>query len=135
MISRLIDGNFPNYQQVVPQEEGSKIKLPRIDFLQMVKRASLITDDKSNSVKFQFESGQIRITAVTPDVGEAREEMNIEYDGPGIEIAFNPEYIMDVLKALDEEDEVVMELRDSDSPGIIRTGGSFLCVVMPMKLT
>ena len=135
MISRLIDGRFPNYQQVIPKEEGNRISLPRIDFLQMVKRASLITDDKSNSVKFQFAPGQLTITAVTPDVGEAREEMNIGYDGPAMEIAFNPEYIMDVLKALDEEDEVILEMRDSNSPGVIRTEGSFLCVVMPMKLT
>ena len=135
MISRLIDGRFPNYQQVIPKDKGTRVKLPRIDFLQMVKRASLITDDKSNSVKFQFNPGQLKITAVTPDVGEAREEMNIDYEGSAMEIAFNPEYIMDVLKALDEEDEVILELKDSNSPGIIRTDGSFLCVVMPMKLT
>lgn len=135
MVSRLIDGRFPNYQQVIPKEEGVRIKLNRVEFLNVVKRASLITDEKSNSVKFSFSPGTLTITAVTPEVGEAREEMNIDQEGTSMEIAFNPHYIMDVLKAVDEEEEVIIELLDSNSPGIIKTDDSFLCVIMPMQLS
>ncbi len=135
MISRLIEGRFPNYKQVIPPTEGVKIKLPRLDFLQVIRRASLITDEKSNSVKFNFQPGQVVVSAVTPEVGEAREEMSLEYSGKPVEIAFNPNYMMDVLKSLEEEEHINIELVDSNSPGIFRTDGRFLCVIMPMKLS
>ncbi len=134
IISRLIEGRFPSYQQVIPQDPGTTLALPRQDLMQMVKRASLITDEKSNSVRFSFNKGQVTVSAITPDVGEAREEMSIDYDGPGLEIAFNPHFIIDVLKALEGEDEINLQLIDSNSPGILKTNGRFLCVIMPMKL-
>ena len=113
---------------------GMVLTLPRLDLMQMVKRAALITDERSNSVRFSFSAGQITVSAVTPEVGEAREEMPMEYDGPDLEIAFNPHFIIDVLKALDEEEEIQLKLIDSNSPGILKTDGRFLCVIMPMKL-
>lgn len=135
LISRLIDGRFPNFRQVIPSKCKEKIQLPRLEFLQMVRRASLLTSEKSNSVKFAFSPGLVKVTAVTPEVGESREEMNIEYQGEGIEIAFNPHYIIDILKTLEEEESVYFELIDSGRPGIFRTDGRFLCVIMPMKLS
>ncbi len=134
MISRLIEGRYPNYQQVIPQAEGVTITLPREDLMQMVKRASLITDEKSNSVRFSFNSGQLQISAVTPEVGQAREEMEIDYTGPELKIAFNPYYFIDVLKAVDEEENINLQLIDSGSPGLLKVGERFLCVIMPMKL-
>jgi len=135
LISRLIDGRFPNFRQVIPSKCKEKIKLPRIGFMQMVRRASLLTSEKSNSVKFAFGPGTVKVTAVTPEVGESREEMNIEYQGEGLEIAFNPQYIIDILKTLEEEENVYFELTDSNQPGLFRTDGKFLCVIMPMKLS
>ena len=95
----------------------------------------MITSERSNSVKFSFQPGLVKVTAVTPEVGEAREEMSIDYKGKTLEIAFNPNYIIDVLKALEGEEEITLELMDSNSPGILRGGDGFLCVIMPMKLS
>lgn len=134
MISRLVEGRFPDYRQVIPQDKGTTLELPRLDFMQVVKRASLINDEKSNSVRFTFGNGLARISAVTPDVGEARDELSIDYDGEEIEIAFNPLFIIDVLKALDDEDKIKLQLINSESPGVFKTDGRFLCVLMPMKL-
>lgn len=134
LISRLVEGRFPGYQQVIPQEEGTTLVLPRLEFMQAVKLAALITDEKSNSVRFTFGKGMALLRAVTPDVGETREELEIAYDGDDLEIAFNPYFIIDVLKALDDEDEINLQLINSDSPGILKTDGRFLCVIMPMKL-
>ena len=134
MISRLIEGRYPNYQQVIPQAPGVTITLPREPLMQMVKRASLITDEKSNSVRFIFGPGQLQISAITPEVGQAREEMEIDYSGAELKIAFNPYYLMDVLKAVDEEENINLQLIDSGSPGLLKVGERFLCVIMPMKL-
>ncbi len=134
LISRLIEGRYPNYQQVIPRAEGVTLTLPREELMQTVKRASLITDEKSNSVRFAFSSGQLQVSAVTPEVGQAREEMEIEYAGPELNIAFNPYYLIDVLKAVDEEDKINLQLIDSGSPGLLKVGERFLCVIMPMKL-
>lgn len=132
--SRLISGKFPNYQQVIPQQSKEKIKLPRLDLLAVVRRAKLFTSEKSNSVKFSFKPGLLEVSAVTPDVGESQEELEIEYQGEPLQIAFNPQYVIDVLKAVEEEEQIQLELLDSDSPGVIRTDGHFACVIMPMKL-
>lgn len=134
MISRLIDGRYPDYKQVIPAAEGTTLSLPREELSQMVKRASLITDEKSNSVRFAFSPGQLQVSAVTPEVGQAREEMEIDYSGPELNIAFNPYYIIDVLKAVDEEKNINLQLIDSGSPGLLKVGERFLCVIMPMKL-
>lgn len=134
LISRLIEGRYPNYEQVIPRAEGVTFSLPREELVQVVKRASLITDEKSNSVRFAFSAGQLQVSAVTPEVGQAREEMEIDYSGPDINIAFNPYYIIDALKAVDEEEKIDLQLIDSGSPGLLRVGERFLCVIMPMKL-
>jgi DNA polymerase-3 subunit beta len=102
--------------------------------MQVVKVAALITDDRSNSVRFKFGQGTAGLSAVSPEVGESREEMEIDYNGDNLEIAFNPYFIIDVLKALDDEDKINLQLINSDSPGIFKTDGRFLCVIMPMKL-
>ena len=134
IISRLVEGRFPDYRQVIPQQDGITLALNRSEFMQVVRLASLITDEKSNSVRFVFGGGMARLSAVTPDVGEVKEEMSIDYDGEELELAFNPYFIIDVLKALDDEDEINLQLIDSDSPGVFKKDERFLCVIMPMKL-
>ena len=132
--SRLISGKFPNYEQVIPKESKEKIKLPRLELLAITRRAKLSTSEKSNSIKFNFKPGVLEVTSFTPEVGDSQEELNIEYQGDPLEIAFNPQYVIDVLKAAEEEEEVLMELLDSNSPGVIRIDESFTCIIMPMKL-
>lgn len=134
VISKLVDGNYPNYRQVIPGECQERITLPREEFLGALRRAELMTSDKSNSVKLGFSRNQLSITANTPEVGEARENLAINYKGKDFAIAFNPAYLMDPLKAL-ETDEVAFELIDELSPGVVKASVPFLYVIMPMRMS
>lgn len=133
LISKLIDGNYPNYRQVIPGEAKERIVLERETFLRAISRVSLLASDKSNSVKFIFTPGQVEIVASSPDVGEARETLAINYKGADITIAFNPEFTMAPLRNL-TSDEVTLHLIDEISPGVLRTGVNFLYVLMPMRV-
>lgn len=134
LISRLIEGTFPNYKQVIPEGLEQKITLNREELLAAVKRSTLITNERSNSIKINFSPKRMVISANTPDVGESRESIPIPYDDKEIEIAFNPNFVIDVLKNLDD-DEVLCEITDGVNPGIIRSGTEFLYVIMPMRLS
>ncbi|MBX3732662.1 MAG: DNA polymerase III subunit beta [Verrucomicrobiae bacterium] len=134
IVSKLVDGNYPNYRQVIPPEPHERIPLPREEFLGALRRAELMTSEKSNSVKLTFSRNQLAITANTPEIGEARETLAIKYQGKDIAIAFNPAYLLDPLKALDEE-EVAFELIDDLSPGVLKTARPFLYVIMPMRMS
>lgn len=132
--SKLVDGNYPNYRQVIPSECKERITLVREEFLQALRRAELMTSEKSNSVKLSFGRNNLTITANTPEVGEARDSIAINYKGADLAIAFNPAYLLDPLKALDN-DEVYLELTDELSPGVIKINGPFLYVLMPMRMS
>jgi DNA polymerase-3 subunit beta len=134
IISKLIEGNYPNYKQVIPGECKERVPLVREEFLQALRRAEIMTSEKSNSVKLNFTKNKVEITANTPEVGEARESIAVNYKGPDMAIAFNPTYMMDPLKALDN-DEVYLELIDELSPGLIKINGPFLYVLMPMRMS
>ncbi len=134
IISKLVDGNYPNYRQVIPGECQERISLPREEFLGALRRAELMTSDKSNSVKLGFSRNQLSITANTPEVGEARENLAINYKGKDFAIAFNPAYLMDPLKAL-ETDEIAFELIDELSPGVVKASVPFLYVIMPLRMS
>ncbi len=134
IISKLIEGNYPNYRQVIPSEAKERIALGREEFLHALRRAEIITSEKSNSVKLAFGNNNLAITANSPEVGEARESIAINYKGKEMAIAFNPKYLIDPLTAL-TNDEVFIELIDELSPGVLKINGPFLYVVMPMRLT
>ncbi len=133
LISKLIDGNYPNYRQVIPGEAKERIALDREVFLKAISRVSLLASEKSNSVKFQFTPGQVEIIASSPDIGEARETIAINYKGAVITIAFNPEFTMAPLRNI-SADEVHLHLIDDISPGVLRSGTNFLYVLMPMRV-
>lgn len=134
LYSKVVEGNYPNYQQVVPKETHQRIKLERELFLQCVHRAALVCSEKSNSVKIKLTSNLLEITAQSPDFGEAHESMAIGYSGPELQVAFNPTFVMDPLRAL-SKDEIFFELKDDVSPGVFKTLDSFLCVIMPVRLS
>ena len=134
LYSKVVEGNYPNYQQVIPKETHQRIKLERELFLQCVHRAALVTSEKSNSVKIKLTSNLLEITAQSPDFGEAHESMAIAYSGPDLQVAFNPAFVLDPLKAL-TKDEVFFELKDEVSPGVFKTLESFICVIMPVRLS
>ena len=133
IITKLIEGSYPNYRQVIPAEAKERIALAREELLHALRRAEIMTSDKQNSVKLAFTRNNLALSANTPDVGEALETIAVNYKGPDLSIAFNPAYIIDALNALNE-DEVFLELIDELSPGILKINGPFLCVIMPMRL-
>jgi DNA polymerase III subunit beta len=134
IITKLIEGNYPNYRQVIPSETKERISLVREEFLHALRRAEIMTSEKANSVKLTFGKNNLAITANSPEVGEARESLAVNYKGKELAIAFNPKYLIDPLSAL-TEDEVFVELIDELSPGVIKINGPFLYVVMPMRLS
>jgi DNA polymerase-3 subunit beta len=134
LYSKVVEGNYPNYNQVVPKETHQRIKLERELFLQCVHRAALVCSEKSNSVKIKLSSNLLEITAQSPDFGEAHESMAIGYSGPDLQVAFNPVFVMDPLRAL-TKDEIFFELKDEVSPGVFKTLDSFICVIMPVRLS
>lgn len=134
VITKLIEGNYPNYRQVIPGETKERVTFAREEFLHALKRAEFMTSEKANSVKLTFGKHSLAITANSPEVGEARESIGINYGGKDIAIAFNPKYMIDPLNAL-PDDEVYFELIDELSPGVLKIKGPFLYVVMPMRLS
>jgi DNA polymerase-3 subunit beta len=133
LVSKLIEGNYPNYRQVIPSEAKERVTLERETLLNAVRRVALLASEKSNSVKLSFSKGNIDIVATTPDVGEARESLAVMYKGREFSIAFNPEFLMAPLRNL-STDEVYLDLIDEMSPGVIKIAGPFLYVLMPMRL-
>ena len=134
IISRLIEGEFPNYEQVIPGEIKDKVVIDREKFLLAAKRASLLTSQDSQAIKINLEKGKMVISKHSPDIGEAREELDIKYTGSPFSIGFNPAYLIDALKSLGEE-SVAFELQDPEKPGVIRTKDKYTYVVLPMQLT
>ena len=134
LASKLIEGNYPNYRQVIPGDALERVVISREALLETVRRVSLLASDKSNSVKLVFSENQIEVTANSPDVGEAQESMDVIYQGKPMQIAFNPEFLQAPLRALETTD-VYLDLIDEMSPGVLRIEGTFLYVLMPMRVT
>jgi DNA polymerase-3 subunit beta len=134
VITKLIEGNYPNYRQVIPTETKERVTLVREEFLHALRRAEIMTSEKSNSVKLTFGKNNLAITANSPEVGEAKETLAINYKGKELAVAFNPRYLIDPLNALSDE-EVFFELTDELSPGVLKINGPFLYVVMPMRIS
>lgn len=140
IISRLIEGEFPDYKQVIPPVSEHKLKIDRQQFLLGVRRAALLSTPDYQAVKLEVfparvssaATGKLVISKSTPDVGESREELPIEYNGKELVIGFNPGYLIDVLKNLADE-KIVLELTEADKPGVLRTGG-YIYIILPMRL-
>jgi len=134
VITKLIEGNYPNYRQVIPGEAKERVPLGREEFVHALRRAEIMTSEKANSVRLTFGKNTLAITANSPEVGEARETLAVNYKGKEMAIAFNPRYLIEALNALTDE-EVFFELIDELSPGVLKINGPFLYVVMPMRLS
>ena len=134
LVSKLIEGNYPNYRQVIPAESRERITIERELLLNAVRRVSLLSSEKSNSVKLIFTKNNLEIAANTPDIGEAHESLAISYKSKDFSVAFNPIFLQDPLRAL-TEDEIHLEVSDEMSPGVIKIGTPFLYVLMPMRIS
>jgi DNA polymerase-3 subunit beta len=133
LITKLIEGNYPNFRQVIPGTANHRVTVERELILNAVKRVSLLANEKTNSIKFSFDDNQLAISANSPEIGEAEEVIDVRYDGPRLVVAFNPEFVMAPLRNLDQ-DEVFVDLIDESSPGVIKIDEPFLYVIMPMRV-
>ncbi len=134
-VTRLLEGEYPDYQQVIPTANNRHIVLDRKDFIGSLRRAHVIASEKGEGVKFSIQSGSMEIRTGGPEVGNVQEEIKVDYDGDPLEVSFNARYLLDVLTIMDTE-KVRMELKEELSSGIIKPmdGEEYLYVVMPMRL-
>lgn len=132
IISKRVEGNYPNFRQVIPQSSEERATMDREYFLNAIRRASLMSTDTANAVKLSFSDNKLEISAASSEVGEARETLAVKYTGKPIDISFNPAFLLDPLKVL-VSDEVFLDLIDETSPGVIRSTISFVYVLMPIR--
>lgn len=132
--TRLIDGEYPNYEQVIPKKTKEQLVIDTKDFLAATKRASIFTNAESQSIKINLGKNRMMITKNTPEIGEAYEEIVTEYDGGDFVIGFNPSYLIDVLKNIHQE-KIKFELIDPEKPGMIRTEDQYTYIILPMQLS
>lgn len=133
LVSKIVEGNFPNYRQVIPKDTEHRVKIERELFLECVHRAALVTSEKSNSIKLKMSDNLMELTGSSAEYGESHESMAIAYTGPEVQVNFNPTFLIEPLRAL-SQDEVYFEFKDELNPGIIKTLDHFLCVIMPLRL-
>ncbi|RYZ75535.1 MAG: DNA polymerase III subunit beta [Proteobacteria bacterium] len=135
LMVRLIEGKYPNYQQLIPQKLTNHALVNRELLLSCLKRVSLLSNQKYKGVTLSLSAGKLEISSNNPELGDAKEELEIRYAGAELKIGFNARYMLDVLNSFDD-DEVDLELNDQLSPGLIRphNDASYTCVVMPMRI-
>ena len=133
LVTKLIDGKYPNYRQVIPGRYNERIYMPAADLNETVRRVALLSAEKANTVRFRFAPGVMEVQSSAANLGEANEEVPIDYAGREIAITFNADFILAPLKAVGDGN-VSLDLIDSSSPGVMRVADEFLYVLMPMHL-
>ena len=138
IVIRMIDGEFPEYEQVIPKENDKKLRMGKEKIYGCLRRVSTMVSERVEGIKFSLKPNILELSSYHQDFGDAKEEVDVVYEGSPIEIGFNARYLMDVLNVIDT-DEVIMELKDEGNPGIIRPEISKdpshqLCIIMPMRI-
>jgi DNA polymerase-3 subunit beta len=137
LISRMIDGQFPAYERVIPKGNDKHIEFERDRLAGAVKRVALMSNERSRAVKFQIDKGKVDVTSSSPDVGEAKETLPVEYSGSAMQICFNAQYVIDFLSAV-TTDVVSLELKDEVSQAVMKPVGAegydYTYVIMPMRV-
>lgn len=133
LVTQLIDGNYPNYRQVIPGRYNERIVMPAAELNETVRRVALLSTEKTNNVRFTFTPGSMEVQSSAANIGEAHEAMPIDYNGRELAITFNADFFLAPLKAIGDG-EVMLDLIDSSSPGVMRVENEFLYVLMPMHL-
>jgi DNA polymerase III subunit beta len=137
LISRMIDGQFPTYERVIPKGNDKHIEFERDRLTNAVKRVALLSNERSRAVKFQIDKGKVDVTSSSPDLGEAKETLPVEYSGASMQICFNAQYVLDFLSAV-STDIVSLELKDEVSQAVMKPVGAdgydYTYVIMPMRV-
>ena len=138
-VIRLIDGEFPEYEQVVPKGNDKKIVMGKEKMVSSLKRVSTMASERMEGVKLSFIKNSVEMSSTHQDFGDAKEEVEVVYEGPLLQVGFNARYLIEALNVIDSE-EIIMELRDEGSPGILKPSTSTpgfsnqFCIIMPMRL-
>ena len=138
MVIRLIDGEFPEYDQVIPKGNDKKIVMQKERIYGCLRRVSTMASERVEGIKLSLKRNSIELNSYHQDFGDAKEEVEVSYEGPPIEIGFNARYLMEALNVMDM-DEVMMELKDEGSPGILKPLSTTefsnqICIIMPMRI-
>lgn len=135
LMVRLIEGKYPNYQQLIPLQMKKHANINRDAFLGCIRRVSLLSNHKSKGITFSLTKGKLEITSNNPELGDAKEEIDVDYSGDDLKIGFNAKYIMDILNSFDDTG-LELTLDSQLSPGLIRPENDkkYTCVVMPMRI-
>jgi DNA polymerase III subunit beta len=137
LVSRMIDGQFPAYEKVIPKGNDKRIEFERDRLTSAVKRVAILSNERSRALKFVIESNSVDVTTSSPEFGEAREPISIDYAGPSMTICFNAQYVMDFLNVVDTE-VVSLDLKDDVSQAVLSPvaadGHSYTYVIMPMRV-
>lgn len=137
LISRMIDGQFPAYERVIPKGNDKHIEFERDRLTNAVKRVALLSNERSRAVKFQIEKGKVDVTSSSPELGEAHETLPVDYTGGSMQICFNAQYVLDFLSAV-TSDVVALDLKDEVSQAVMAPVGAegydYTYVIMPMRV-
>ena len=134
-IIRLLEGDFPEYGDIVVKSDGHNIILDRQLFLMMLKRMSILSSDEYKGVIFHFTENKLVINSTNPDIGESKEDMDLAYKGDPVEVMYNPKFFIDTLSVIDD-DNIIMNIIDEEKPCKIEgeNDKTYLSVIMPMRI-
>ncbi len=134
-LTRLIEGTYPNYEQVIPSGNDKTVVVQRDAFNKTARRVAIMSRERSNAIKMDLAPDLVTISSSNPDLGEAKDEIGVDYKGDALSLGFNARYLIDILEAMSAE-RVIMELQAPLSPVLIREeqDGGYRCVVMPMRI-
>ncbi len=132
--SALVEGQFPNYEEVIPRDNDKVIKLPTDEFASAVRRAALLTNEQSKGIRLSFSKGKLVLSSRAAEQGEATVSMKVDYSDESMDIGFNPAFLVDALRVIGLP-EIRLELKEANRPGVLKAGEEFMYVVMPVNLS
>lgn len=133
IVSRLVEGHFPPYGDVIPKESDKKATISREELLSAMRQAAIMTSEDSKSVLLAFSGSELTVTGRAPDEGRGEVKVDVAYEGEPVEIRFNPQFLIDALTASDS-DRVTIEMKEASSPAVVKDGTGFLYVIMPIHI-
>ncbi len=136
--SRLIDGSYPNYEQVIPKDNDKVATVNKKEFASAVRRMAVVASDQTHRIRLRFEDGEMKLSVLTPDLGEGLDQIEVHYDGEPLEIGFNASYLLEVLRYM-PSDEVKITMKAPERAATIEPvteddSEDYLCLVMPLRL-
>ena len=135
IIIRLLEGEFPQYEEIITKGPGHTLNLEKLRFMQMLRRMSILSSENYKGVIFNFSDNRLNITSTNPEIGESREDLPVDFSGEPIQVAFNPKFFIDALNMIDE-DGVILSISDEEKPCFVEGGEDkrYISVIMPMRL-